>query len=287
MYKSYTIRQLAAFASALIFVLTLLTLLPRAAAAREQSEGIMLPVIMYHQVSDNSRLWGKYVVPPSTLREDFEYLRRCGCNPVSLKTVLLYTKGLCDLPPNPVVITFDDGQRSFLTKVVPLLAEFGYPAVVSPVGSLTELYTENGDTDDRYAYLNRLDIKKLSELGFAEIGNHSYDMHTLGARRGMGRKSGENLSDYREAIVTDLSKMQNLMLECTGSRPYILTYPYGIASAATEEAALTLGFTVTLTCREEVNYVCRGGSLISLGRFNRPYGVSAEKFFSDIYGRTR
>lgn len=237
---------------------------------------------MYHQVSENSSLWGDYVIPPSLLKEDFEYLKNNNYTPIKIKDILDFTKGTKDLPEKSVVITFDDGQRSFLTKVVPLLEEYNYPAVVNIVGALTDLYTENGETNDKYAYLNWNDLKILSENELVEIGHHSYNFHSLGYRRGMGKIYGESNSSYSEIIKTDIEKLNEKLLSNIGERPYILAYPYGIRNDTLLEIVKDENFSVTLSCRESINKISVGDELFELGRFNRPYGKSSNTFFENI-----
>ena len=48
------------------------------------------------------------------------------------------------MPQNPIVITFDDGERSFITKVLPLIEKYNYPTNMNLVGALVELYSKNG-----------------------------------------------------------------------------------------------------------------------------------------------
>lgn len=242
-----------------------------------------LPVIMYHQISSNKNLFGDYVIPPELLEEDFKYIKGNGFTPVGIDELEAFVKNGTPLPEKSILITFDDGQRSFLTKVVPLLEKYNCPAVISVIGSLTESYTQSGDTDDRYAYLNRNDILTLSRNPLVEIGNHSYNMHSLSIRRGMGRLPGEPEAEYRGTVAADMRRLQALLFEITETKPRVLTYPYGEENDILLDEAKKEGFTVTLTCRECINTLTPGGDLYELGRFNRPYGVSSEVFFERIF----
>lgn len=256
------------------------TFLPAITVFKKSEKEII--IIMYHQISENSNLWGDYVIPSSVLKSDFEYLKNNGFTPVRIKDIVDYSKGTKDLPEKAVVITFDDGQRSFLTKVVPLLEEFNFPANVNIVGSLIDLYTENGETDDRYAYLNWNDIKILAENPLVEIGHHSYNFHSLGYRKGMGKIYGETNSAYLEIMKNDIEKLNEQLLSNTGEKPYILAYPYGIKNKTLSELVKSEGFSVTLSCRETVNKISVGEELFELGRFNRPYKYSTHTFFTGI-----
>ncbi len=207
-------------------------------------------------------------------------------NPVSFKTLLEYVNEGVKLPNNPVVITFDDGERSFLTKVVPLLEEYGFPANVNVIGSLVEMYTKNGETNDSYAYLSENDIKLLCENPLVELGCHTYNLHSLGSRRGMAQLYGENDEAYAKIINADIDKFNQLFFALTGEAPVIFAYPYGIKNSRCEEIIKNNGFNITLTCRETANKLTQGCSLQNLGRFNRPNSYTTKEFFTKIMKTT-
>lgn len=284
MYKVITFKTLSIFSVILCFAMLFSSLsntfLPTLTVFKNQEKEII--VIMYHQISENSSLWGDYVIPESLLRNDFEYLKNNGYTPIKIKDISEYCNNGKNLPEKAVVITFDDGQRSFLTKVVPLLEEYNFPANVNIVGSLVDLYSENGETDDRYAYLNWNDIKALAENPLVEIGHHSYNFHSLGYRRGMGKIYGESNSAYTEIMKSDIEKLNEKLLSNIGEKPYIFAFPYGIKNETLSELVKSEGFTVTLSCQECINKISTGDELLELGRFNRPYGKSSYSFFSGI-----
>ncbi|MBE6748419.1 MAG: hypothetical protein E7557_04220 [Ruminococcaceae bacterium] len=284
MYKILTYKNLVVFSAVICFLMIFSavtnTFLPVISAFNSKKSEVL--IIMYHQVSENSGLWGDYVIPTALLKEDFEYLKSNNYTPIKIKDIIDFSEGKKELPKKAVVITFDDGQRSFLTKVVPLLEEYNYPAVVNIVGALVDLYTENGETDDKYAYLNWNDIKELSENPLVEIGHHSYNFHSLGYRRGMGKIYGEGNSAYLEIMKTDIEKLNEKLLSNIGEKPYIFAFPYGIRNDTLSDLIKSEGFCVTLSCRECVNKISTGDELFELGRFNRPYGKSSYTFFSGI-----
>lgn len=274
--KNAVFLTLAALLFAAVFSLP--RTLQTAAVPKESS--VRLPVVMYHHICPDRTLAGPYVLPADVLEEDFRYLQRSGYTPVSVRELLAYVTTGAPLPEKPVLLTFDDGQRSFLTRALPLLERYNFPAVVNVVGAFTDLYTENGDTNDRYACLNADDLRALSQHPLVEIGCHSYGMHTLGDRRGMGRKPGESDDAYRAALTADLARFNDRTSVLIGGQPRILAYPFGIENELLRDLAAANGFDVTLTCREVVNTVRVGGALTELGRFNRPYGIGSEQFFS-------
>ncbi len=240
-----------------------------------------VPIIMYHQITAASD-GNDYVLPLKILENDFEYMKNNDFTPVSLDALFQYVKCGKPLPEKPIVITFDDGQKSFITKVLPLLEKYSYPANVNIIGSLVELYTNNRDNNDSYAYLNSNDIKTLFSHPLVEIGCHSYNLHNLSGRRGMGKIKGETETEYTQIIKKDIDAFQKLYISLTGEKAICIAYPYGIKNSTLVSVVKNEGFNIVLTCRESSNKLTIGGDLYELGRFNRPYGKSSKTFFESL-----
>ncbi len=285
MFKIFTFRQIAIISFFLCLIMLLgsflNTLSPYVEVFSANTEEV--PIIMYHQISENKSIWGDYVIPISVLEEDFQYIKNHNITPISFDRLKKYVERGEKLPEKPIIITFDDGERSFITKVLPLIEKYNYPANMNLVGSLVELYTKNGDTDDRYAYLNEEDVKKLAKNELVSLGCHSYNLHSLSGRRGMGKIYGESEEEYKKLIYSDIEKFNINFQRITGKTAEIIAYPYGIKNETLKTIVREKGFEITLTCREEVNKISVGGSLEELARFNRPYGKSSKSFFENIY----
>ena len=285
MFRIFTFKQVAIISFFICLIMLLGSLLNTLAPYVDvfSPSAKLIPIIMYHQISENKSIWGDYVIPLSVLEEDFKYMKNHNITPISFEQLELYVEKGERLPQNPIIITFDDGERSFITKVLPLLEEYKYPANMNLVGSLVELYTKNGDTDDRYAYLNESDVKKLAKNPLISLGCHSYNLHSLSTRRGMGKIYGESEEKYKELIYNDIENFNEDFERITGEKADIMAYPYGIKNETLKTIVREKGFKITLTCREESNKISVGSSLEELGRFNRPYGKSSKSFFEKIY----
>ncbi len=194
---------------------------------------IPLTILMYHNITPKAALTGKYAVSVSEFESDLQYLKNNGYNSVTMQQVIDYAYNKTPLPEKPVVITFDDGYESFYAYAFPLLQKYGFHAVMNVVGSFAEHYTqlEAENNPDRhnldYSYLNFDEIKKLQESGLVEIGNHTYNMHSIKGRKGCSKKSGESPEAYERAITEDISETQTLLKQYTGSAPCVFAYPYG------------------------------------------------------------
>lgn len=129
------------------------------------------------------------------------------------------------------------------------------------------------------------DLKALSKEPLVEIINHSYNMHSLTARRGMGKAPGESDADYTEKIKEDFELFNSAFLNQLGKKPTAIAYPYGIKTDILSKIAAENGYTVALTCLEKVNTLTNTQNKsndkapLELGRFNRPYKISSQDFF--------
>jgi peptidoglycan/xylan/chitin deacetylase (PgdA/CDA1 family) len=93
-------------------------------------------IVMYHVVhSDASgasrRLKGLDV---AAFRGQLAYIQQ-HYTPVPLSDLAAAAAGVCELPPRPIVLSFDDGYAAHFRVVFPLLAEAGVPAAFFPAAS--------------------------------------------------------------------------------------------------------------------------------------------------------
>lgn len=252
--------------------------------ATEDTDGIALPILMYHSVLKDSKAAGKFVVSPDTFESDLKYLKDNGYTTIFIAELIDYVYNDVPLPEKPVILTFDDGYLNNLTYVVPLLEQYDMKAVISVVGSFTERFAEEAVHSPSYSNFSWDDINEAVASGHVEIGNHTYNMHSNSSgRKGCMKKKGESVEEYQKNLTEDLKKNQDLIKEHCGFYPVVFTYPFGSISNASEDVVKDLGFKASMGCYEHINYITKDPErLYQLHRFNRPSGVSTEKFMKKI-----
>ncbi|MEZ4361244.1 MAG: polysaccharide deacetylase family protein [Kofleriaceae bacterium] len=91
----------------------------------------VLTVLTYHHVQDpeDGSMFDPGVADatPEQFRRQMELVARYG-TPVTLSEVIGFVRDGHPPPPNPVLVTFDDGYRSCLDVAVPILRRVGVPA---------------------------------------------------------------------------------------------------------------------------------------------------------------
>lgn len=251
--------------------------------ASAESEGVELPVIMYHSLLKDTTHHGKYVISPSLFESDLKYLKERGYTTVSVTDLLNYVKG-GTLPEKPILITFDDGYYNNYCYGFPILQKYGSKAVIAVIGYYTDIYSQSEEKSAYYSHVTWDEIKEMNESGLVEIANHTYNLHSQkSGKMGVARLSGENDETYFSRVSEDILRMQDLLFEKTGIDSDIFVYPFGIAPSASKELIKKLGFICSFSCEEKKSVITHNAdSLFNLGRYLRPSGISSEEYFSNL-----
>ena len=251
--------------------------------ASADSTGIKLPVLMYHSMLKDSRYQGKYVISPNTFEKDLIYIKENGYETVTTKELYEYVYKDAKLTKKLVMLTFDDGYYNNYVYAYELLKKYNCKAVISPICKMSEDFSKSDDNSPQYGHCSFDNLKEMAQSGVFEIANHSYDMHKTQGRLGVSQKSGENKENYINLISADIKKAQDLLYKNTGFSPICFTYPFGAYNKTTEDTVEKLGFTVTLTCTEKLNYITKDKNcLYELGRFLRDEKEETSHLFERI-----
>ena len=88
----------------------------------------LVPILCYHNLGPQTR--GRLLMSASAFEEQMRYLKREGYHVITLKQFLEFASLRQQLPRKTVVLTFDDGWKSFKEYAYPILKELGYPATL-------------------------------------------------------------------------------------------------------------------------------------------------------------
>lgn len=244
-------------------------------------------VISYHDVVDSQvtpdRTLYSQTITRTRLVEHFNLIEAEGYQPVSFQQILDAREGRAPLPDKAVLLTFDDGYRSFYDIVFPLLKLYDFPAVQAVVGSWLDV-PEGGrvpygaTTLPREQFLSWAQVRELDESPLVEIASHSYDLHhgVLGNPQGneqgaavtsiWSRQGGyESEADYLARIRADMARTRAQFDEHLGRAPRLMVWPYGAYSQATLDLAAEVGMRYTFSLLSSPNR--EGDSLDSIHRY--------------------
>ncbi len=194
-------------------------------ATEEHHKTNGLAICMYHNVYDESDppddLNTNYI-EVHALEEELKYLKDNDYYYPTWEEVRAYIDGDLLLPEKSVVLTFDDGNKRFLTLGAPLLEKYEIPA--------TSFMICNGDGQEK------VDTYASDYLTFQ---SHSYNMHRDGGDIGQG---GIFTALSVEEGVEDLEKSIEI---CGNSDAF--AYPYGDYTDSCREAVEKAGFLCAVT----------------------------------------
>lgn len=127
--------------------------------AEDVAEGIDVPILMYHAVSDNC--WGipQLFVSPKNLEEQLQYLQENGYTTVTFEDF-----GTLEQIEKPVMLTFDDGYSDNYTELFPILQK--YQAKVT-------IFLIYNKLDELPYYLTREQVLEMDQSGLVSFQSHT------------------------------------------------------------------------------------------------------------------
>jgi poly-beta-1,6-N-acetyl-D-glucosamine N-deacetylase len=247
----------------------LVTIRPMSSVADESAAARPTFIVLaYHDVRDDVGTLADR--DPDAINTDrliahFDWLKANGYHVVSVDDVLKSMHGGPALPPNAVLLTFDDGLESFYTRVYPLLRAYHYPAMAALVGSWMDTpegqsMDYNGRRCTRACFLSWDQVRLMQRSGLVEFASHTWQLHkgilanlqgnqlpaavTLSYDAQAHRYESE--SAYEARVRDDLSHSANEIERETGHRPRAIAWPYGAYNRVAERIASGLGMGMSL-----------------------------------------
>jgi peptidoglycan/xylan/chitin deacetylase (PgdA/CDA1 family) len=195
----------------------------------------LVPVLVYHNIGREAR--GRLVLGVDAFTEQMKYLKAHGYRVVSVTEFVEWLHLRKQLPKKTVVLTFDDGYRSFREYAYPVLKELGFTATLF-------VYT-----DYVGAGRNALgwdDLKTLTAQGF-DVQAHSKSHADL------RRAEHETDAQYSRRMQAELAEPPRMLARNMGRPITFLAYPYGRVDDAVLAKVKEQGYQAAFTVRRESN----------------------------------
>ncbi|MCP4152089.1 MAG: poly-beta-1,6-N-acetyl-D-glucosamine N-deacetylase PgaB [bacterium] len=228
-----------------------------------------LQVLCYHDIYDGKEppgSPGENAVSSHQLLSHFVWLKENGYTPITVPQLLAARKAAGNLPEKAVLLTFDDGLKSFYSHVYPLLKLAGFPALAAIMVSWTDggknLSVPYGSRQlGAGDFLSWEQIKEIADSGLVEFASHSYDLHRgieanpqgnlqpAATARFYNKATGKYESNkaYKKRIRKDLQKSVSLLKKHLGKGPRVMVWPYGKYTQQSAAIAARLGMIVNMT----------------------------------------
>jgi peptidoglycan/xylan/chitin deacetylase (PgdA/CDA1 family)/nucleoid-associated protein YgaU len=193
----------------------------------------LVPVLVYHNMGPEDR--GRLVIGVKKFEAQMKALRAEGFQSVSLSDYLEFTAGRKQLARKSVLITFDDGYRSFIQYARPILKDYGFTATLF-------VYSD-------FVGGGGMSWKELSAMiaqGF-DVQAHSKTHSSL------RRKEGEPQEAYAKRIEAELAYPAEQFRKQLGRASDVLAYPYGDTDDELLPYVVKYGYVAAFTVRRQSN----------------------------------
>jgi len=167
-------------------------------------------------------------VTPKNLDAQLAYLKRAGFTVISLDELLLALQGETELPPKPIVLTFDDGYRDNYLYAFPLLKKYGFSATFSLV---TQYIDQNNPN-----YLSWEQVIEMRQAGM-DFAAHTYNHADL---------KGKDV----DFLVYQILGSKEAIEARTKEPLHFFTYPSGSYDQLTIDVVKSANFWGALTTQE-------------------------------------
>lgn len=252
-------------------------------------------VLMYHHIDE---VESDYTITPERFENDMKTLKENGFTIISLEEFKDFILKKQSIPPNAVLITFDDGYESFYKSAYPILKKYDFTATNFVIVSSID----HTDPASSMSFLNWEQMREMTADGMS-FSSHTYDQHRY-RKGGSGQKipmltgpilkketdTLETIAEYAERVESDLSLAKKRIEEELGITNNTIGIPYGAYNQLVLDTTEKLGIDLVFTSDKGI----QGNSGSTIFRLNvgtpdfTPTKVLEEiKKYKDIKGASR
>lgn len=215
-------------------------------------------VLTYHHIDPNQ---AGPTITPELFKSHLDALQTNKYNVISMEKYLQFARTGEPIPPNAVVITFDDGYESFHTYAYPELKKRGFPATNFIVVKSTDIVNPAA-----LPHLTWDQMREMKKNGMS-FYSHTYNQHRMmnTAKAGNpqpilanpvylpGPDRVETPAEYQTRIREDLALAERRLRDELGEQPRLLAYPYGAYNETVVKIGKELGIELFFTVQEGIN----------------------------------
>ncbi|MGC7846573.1 polysaccharide deacetylase family protein [Desulforudis sp. 1088] len=223
-------------------------------------------VLMYHNIGGPP---GRGTISPARFEADIRALRANGFNFISPEQMAAFLDGTAAVPPNAVLITFDDGYEGTYRYAYPTLAGNGAKAIVFVIAGYV----------GRPGYLTWDQLREMAGSGVFAVGGHTFDLHRR-APTGPGTSAPQTVAfvfdpaagwketflQYKNRVRQDIALSNEVFSTHLGIRTPFFAYPYGAYTPYFIDILRENGYRYFFTVRHGVNV--EGQNPLYLKRIN-------------------
>jgi peptidoglycan/xylan/chitin deacetylase (PgdA/CDA1 family) len=192
----------------------------------------LVPVLVYHNISAQDK--GKLSIAAKSFDTQIRQLHDEGFQAISLADFVAFTAGRRQLPRKSVLLTFDDGYKSFVQYARPTLKDYHFGATL-------------------FVYSDFIGAGSgLSGRICARCPSRADDRHSK-SHANLRRKEGESEAAYAKRIEAELAYPLTLFKKNLPRPVDALAYPYGEMDDELIAFVAKYGYVVAFTVRRQSN----------------------------------
>jgi peptidoglycan/xylan/chitin deacetylase (PgdA/CDA1 family) len=230
---------------------------------------VAIPILMYHRVATAGPAGlERFRVDPALFDEQLSALRHYGYSTISLTHGVEILSEREKPAGKPVIITFDDGYRDFLTAL-PFLKKYLFNATVflvaGRIGGFAEWDNCYGEAAPLMSWPEILEIAGEG----TEFGCHSLTHRSM---------TEMNYSD----LLTDTCQARKILEDGLETSIAHFAYPHGAENEIVRGVIAELEFSCAVSCRPALARC--GDEILSLPRIEVPGSCTPEELIIQIGG---
>lgn len=205
--------------------------------ATVSAKTVRIPIVMYHYIEyvDRTKDPGRanLATPPNYLEREVNSLKQTGHTFLFAKDLPNIVSHIQNIPPKPVVLTFDDGYEDFYWNALPILKKYNVKATLYVIANFI-------GRRGLPPYLTIKELEEIRDSGLVEIGAHTLDHAYL---------KGLKVDVVRKEIFGSKADLEKLL----GIPIVSFAYPYGAFDKQALEITKAAGFTNAVSVIPGVN----------------------------------
>jgi peptidoglycan/xylan/chitin deacetylase (PgdA/CDA1 family) len=179
---------------------------------------VIVPILLYHHIGYSLQGETVYYVSPEAFDQQMNLLYQWGYKTISVELLVRAISQGAELPPKPILLTFDDGSETTYTTAQPIMQRYVFTGVSYLVYNYIGIPR----------YMNADQIRALYASGW-EIGSHGLSHVDLTARP---ERQGDEIVESRRSLETLL-----------GFPVLSFAYPFGAYDDSSLEYVHKAGYT--------------------------------------------
>jgi biofilm PGA synthesis lipoprotein PgaB len=233
-------------------------------------------VLEYHHIDPVA---SEYTITPEAFEQQLEALQSDHYQIISMSDFIEFLKGRKVVPPDSVVLTFDDGYESFYKYTYPILQR-------QKMVATNFLIVKNLGTNPGIPFLTWDEIEEMNRQGFS-FYSHTFNSHEftndpngkeLDALTGpiylKDQNRMETKAEYEQRVKSDLALAEQTIQDKLGTQEHLFCFPHGRFNQNLIDLANQVGITYFFTGLDGLN--TPGTKLIKRINAGLPYVTSTK-----------